>query len=486
MSAPLDSGSVAPSDDPPIAEGQGATAAPEREPGTENDEAPRVVSAEAHEAANESTGAAVEELLPLAPIRKMRVIAISSPEAKAPHEGSDSATETELILEDSALEEEEEEGPHSRPPPLPPRSVRPQRPVEGAGASLPPVSAPTIEATEMRLDDLSELELTPSPPVPSAELASTAPQPPPRRAGQVGLTAENQADLQELETPPEGMAPPPNAPSLSSAPKPPPPSRAPKPALPTAKPRKKPWWEDIFGDDFSRAYKPLSGAQVGREAEFIEKVLEIPRGAVLLDLCCGQGQLAIELNRRGFPVVGYDLSVFQLAMASDNAQVARQKINFLQGDMREMAFDSMFDAVLSWDTSFGYFEEEKNLDVIRRCFLALKPGGSLLLDVMNRDYAASEAPTNQWYEGDGCICMDDMSFDWITSRLKVKRSVILDDGRSKEIQYSIRLYNLSELGKLLHDVGFRVLSVSGHLAMPGVFMGPRSPRMAIRAQKPIA
>ncbi len=161
-----------------------------------------------------------------------------------------------------------------------------------------------------------------------------------------------------------------------------------------------------------------------------------------------------------------------------------QKINFLQGDMREMAFDSMFDAVVCWDTTFGYFEEEKNLDVARRILNGLKPGGSLLLHVMNRDFAAKESPANIWFEGDGCVCMDDVDFDWITSRLRVKRSLILDDGRSKELHYSVRLYDLSELGKLLHEVGFRVSYVSGHVSTPGAFFGPASPYIIIRAQRP--
>jgi len=152
--------------------------------------------------------------------------------------------------------------------------------------------------------------------------------------------------------------------------------------------------------------------------------------------------------------------------------------------MREMAFEQMFDAVISWDTSFGYFEEEKNMEVLRRIKKALKPNGRLILDVMNRDFAAREAPYNHWFEGDGCVCMDDMSMDWITNRLSVKRSIILDDGRSKELNYSTRLYNLSEVGRMLHEAGFRVAAVSGDVATKGAFFGPHSRRIIIQAGKP--
>lgn len=356
----------------------------------------------------------------------------------------------------------------------------------------PPPAAPVIEAQETSYEDLEAgldgdqiAALTPSapPPVEPPGVDVDVDEEPPDSAEVFDdpieeVTLEVQPAPPPLQRGAQPEIPPADRP-------PPPPRRSAKPSLPTVKkPRKKPWWETLFGDDFSRAYRPMTQTQLRREVDFILDQLQVPRGAVILDLGCGQGEICVELSRRGYSVVGYDLSVFQLAMAGDNAQQAKQKINFLQGDMREMAFDQMFDAVICWDTTFGYFEEDKNLDVLRRIKNALKPSGRLLLDVMNRDFAASEAPMNHWFEGDGCVCMDDMSLDWITNRLKVKRSIILDDGRSKELQYSTRLYTLSEVGRMLHDVGFRVAAVSGDVATKGAFFGPASRRIIIQAGKP--
>jgi SAM-dependent methyltransferase len=171
-------------------------------------------------------------------------------------------------------------------------------------------------------------------------------------------------------------------------------------------------------------------------------------------------------------------------LAQEVAQERGQKLNFLQGDMREMAFEEVFDGMYCWNTTFGYFEEEKNILVAERMFAALKPGGTLLLDVANRDFVALDQPSSVWYEGDSAVCMDDMCIDFFTSRLRVKRSLILDDGRTRECHYSIRLYSLHELGRILHDIGFRVTEASGHPATPGVFLGQSSPRIIILAQKP--
>jgi SAM-dependent methyltransferase len=243
------------------------------------------------------------------------------------------------------------------------------------------------------------------------------------------------------------------------------------------------WWEDLFNDDYLRTCERLTDEQIAREVDFIEDSLGIERGGALLDLACGTGRHAIELARRGYEVVGFDLSLAMLARAGDEAQDREAKLNFVQGDMREMSFEEQFDGIYCWNTSFGYFEEDKNAAVIDRVHHSLRAGGLFLLDVANRDFLIRQSPSLAWFEGDGCVCMDEMSVDFITSRLKVKRTMMLDDGRSREIEYSMRIYSLHELGKILHEHGFKVTEVSGRIATPGVFFGNESPRTLILAEK---
>jgi SAM-dependent methyltransferase len=344
-------------------------------------------------------------------------------------------------------------------------------------------------------------EPTPPPPQLAGSEAASALAP---AAEEAGPDSVDRIPVEELSRedspsiPPEEATPaiPPPAPSArTDAKPPPPPKRAPAPSVPNpgattgeqekkkAK-QKKAWWEELFSEDFVRANWKVSDEQIRREVTFVEESLGVAPGGVVLDLGCGAGQHAVELASRGYGVVGYDLSLYQLALAADMAQERSQKINFLQGDMREMAFEEMFDGIFCWNTSFGYFEEDKNFSVAERAFRALRPGGMFLVDVVNRDFVAAHTPSSVWFEGDACVCMDDAVIDYFTSRLRVKRSVILDDGRTRECTYSVRLYSFHELGKLLHEVGFRVTEVSGHPATPGVFLGQASPRILMLAQRP--
>lgn len=362
-------------------------------------------------------------------------------------------------------------------------SAPPMRPRLG---SVPPVPPPRAKAPSVPLALGSSP--TPSRPAPSPSVPPVtpavpnhgAPKPPPPAASQPALSSKTPAVAVPAVVPPAARSAP-----GDSGKTPQPGNVLAPPSMTDAAGRKRtrPWWEELFNDDFLRATPRMTDQQIGKECDFIEESLGVARGAMVLDLACGTGRHAIELVRRGYQVAGYDLSLPMLARAAEEAEERGQTLNFVQGDMRDMVYEEMFDGIYSWNTSFGFFEEEKNAQVIARVHRALKKGGQFLLDVVNRDFIGRQAPSLVWFEGDGCICMDEMSIDWITSRMRVKRTMMLDDGRTREIEYSLRLYALHELGRLLHEHGFRVAEVSGSTATPGVFFGGDSPRTMILAEK---
>ncbi len=376
---------------------------------------------------------------------------------------------------------------------------------DAAAAHSHATRSDTGELAEIAAEDLVSVESAPtvvpsSPALPQAAL----PQMRPRAKSIPSIVPSKSAYTAPANvsvTPPPAAPPPsqttvaaPVAPSAFNgawtAPRVMVPSSAPSPLAPpamteaaAARKRTRPWWEELFNDDYIRTMAKITDGQIAAEATFIEESLGVAQGAMVLDLACGTGRHAIELTRRGYKVVGFDLSLSMLARAADEAYDRSQKLNFVQGDMREMTFENSFDGVYCWNTSFGFFEEEKNAQVVQRVHKSLRPGGQFLLDVVNRDFIIRQQPSLAWFEGDGCICMDEMQIDWITSRMRTKRTMMMDDGRTKEIEYSIRLYALHELGKLLHDNGFKVVEVSGRAATPGVFFGNESPRTLILAEK---
>ena len=355
-------------------------------------------------------------------------------------------------------------------------------------AVRPPRKSDPTEAAEISADDLVSIESVPTPstkhPLPAAISAAAQARPGVRPGSNAppasGVSGASGAGSTAKAAAPAARAARVIVPSAGTSPLAPPPMSE---TAPAGRRRARPWWEELFNDDFIRTMAKITDEQISGESDFIEDSLAVAKGAMVLDLACGTGHHAIELTRRGYKVVGFDLSLPMLARAAEEAQERGQKLNFVQGDMREMTFEDTFDGVYCWNTSFGFFEEDRNQQVISRVHKALRKSGQFLLDVINRDYLIRQAPSLAWFEGEGCICMDEMSIDWITSRMRVKRTMMMDDGRTKEIEYSVRVYSLHELGKILHESGFRVAEVSGRASTPGVFFGNESPRTLILAEK---
>jgi SAM-dependent methyltransferase len=247
--------------------------------------------------------------------------------------------------------------------------------------------------------------------------------------------------------------------------------------------RSKPWFEEVFDESYLRTLPFMTAEQTLREVDFIESSLGVPTGGEVLDVACGYGRHAIELVQRGLAVTGLDLSLPLLIRAADESQRRAVSVNFVHTDMREIAFERQFDGAYCMLTSFGYFDEESNLKVAEGIARALKPGGRFLLDVVNRDYIVGDLPARIWWEGDGCVVLEEVDFNFNTNRILTHRSVVFEDGQQLEQEISVRVYSLHEMGKLLRQAGFRVLEVSGSIPTRGHFFGANSRNLLILAER---
>jgi SAM-dependent methyltransferase len=248
-------------------------------------------------------------------------------------------------------------------------------------------------------------------------------------------------------------------------------------------PPKKPWWVEMFEGDLIRALDNPRKNDVEKEASFIEQCLRLPKGSRILDLACGAGVHAVELSNRGFQVVGVDYSEKMLDLARAYNNQRGTSVSFIQGDMRKLNLEGVFDGIYCWSSSWGYFDENTNANVLERIARAVRPGGTFALDIDNRDFVSHRAPQMAWFEKPGVVCMDEMRFDYYSSRMVTRRMAIFENQPPREIETTIRLYTLRELGRLLQKVGFRILEVSGHRATRGAYFGDVSPRIIVCCQR---
>jgi demethylmenaquinone methyltransferase / 2-methoxy-6-polyprenyl-1,4-benzoquinol methylase len=104
---------------------------------------------------------------------------------------------------------------------------------------------------------------------------------------------------------------------------------------------------------------------------------EVRPGAAALDLCCGTGDLAFELARRGAHVTGLDFSPAMLDVARRRAGGRPGDVEFLTGDAMHLPLaDNAFDIVTMGYGLRNLADWETGL---REMIRVAKPGGRVLV-----------------------------------------------------------------------------------------------------------
>ncbi|PIP12983.1 MAG: cyclopropane-fatty-acyl-phospholipid synthase, partial [bacterium (Candidatus Stahlbacteria) CG23_combo_of_CG06-09_8_20_14_all_40_9] len=112
------------------------------------------------------------------------------------------------------------------------------------------------------------------------------------------------------------------------------------------------WWKKFFDEPYGKAILESFEERASEEVNFIEDVLSLPKNAKILDLCCGLGRHSIELAKRGYKVTGVDVTSQYLKTARAKAKEKGVKIDFIEGEMRNISFYEEFDAAINMFTSF--------------------------------------------------------------------------------------------------------------------------------------
>jgi SAM-dependent methyltransferase len=187
----------------------------------------------------------------------------------------------------------------------------------------------------------------------------------------------------------------------------------------------------------------------------------------------------------GLAVTALDLSAEYLALIDKAAAADGLRIETVCSDMRRIPFNNRFDAVINMFTAFGYLENEaEDAKVLKAVAGALKPGGRLLMDMLNREWVVANYIQNDWHDGeDGTLYLEHRELDLVTSRNHVTFTAIAKDGSRREIVgHHVRLYTLREMIQLLADAGLAFEAVYG--GFEGETYAITTRRMIIVAQKP--
>ena len=241
--------------------------------------------------------------------------------------------------------------------------------------------------------------------------------------------------------------------------------------------------ENVFEvDDYLFAYgDDLTEARTEAEVASLARLLELDHPMKILDLACGFGRHANRLAAMDHAVTGVDYMAGFLAIAREKAGEMGVQVDYRQGDMRQVSFQDEFDRVLLLFTSFGYFEDGENEQVVGNMVRALKPGGYLMFDIQNRDVFLKDLPPADVIEKGQDLLINRFSFDAITGRFHNQR-IVIRNGVRKDKPFSVRLYNATEVCNLLNRAGLVDYKLLDERSQP---LSASSRRMVVIAQKPI-
>ncbi|KAF0178638.1 MAG: methyltransferase [Nitrospirae bacterium] len=227
----------------------------------------------------------------------------------------------------------------------------------------------------------------------------------------------------------------------------------------------KQWYEELF-ENYAMKYDNENYVQgtIG-ECDFIENEIGYNKASRILDIGCGTGRHSIELAKRGYTVVGIDLSESQLNRAKEKAFEQNLQIVFQKHDARNLPFLHEFNLIIMiCEGAFPLMEtDEMNFQILRNAANALLPEGKLIFTTLNglfplfhsvKDFLDSKTK-------EGNAKCDSLSFDLMTFRERNTVYVEDDLGNKKELQCNERYYAPSEITWLLKTLDFKTVDIYG-------------------------
>lgn len=216
------------------------------------------------------------------------------------------------------------------------------------------------------------------------------------------------------------------------------------------------WYKEIWPD--RNNIRPWVG-NTKEEVDFLVKVMELSGCEKILDLACGFGRHTIDLSRRGFSVVGVDITREFIEEAEKTAISEGLNPRFICSDIRDFSCSEQFDVVLNMsDGAIGYLEDDfENLKIFNIIVSSLKKGGKHFMHLNNAEYAEIHFPEKNWHINDNHLALPEFRWDKKSRRMlsggmgiKFGSVVNKPDDIDFRPHSAIRLYSLQEIEEILN------------------------------------
>jgi SAM-dependent methyltransferase len=186
---------------------------------------------------------------------------------------------------------------------------------------------------------------------------------------------------------------------------------------------------------------------------------------LIVDLGCGSGRWAAELNRSGYDVIGVDQSSSMIDLARGIAPASQFRVASLLRT-KLPACDGITSIGECLNYCFDAGNSRKALrGLFRRVYGALRSGGVFAFDIAEPDRLPEQMPRKSWYEGRDWAIL--VSVDGDRKQNLLRREIVCFRKvgklfRRSDETHTLRLYRARDLIGDLARYGFEARQVQGY------------------------
>jgi len=228
--------------------------------------------------------------------------------------------------------------------------------------------------------------------------------------------------------------------------------------------------------------------------QLIKKYKSDAAGVKLLDLACGTGRHAFELEKLGYIVDGSDISEGMILAASEAASKQGSSINFYNYSFQDAdKIGRKYDAVISMFSAINYLTSYTDLSkTLSNISGLLKENGIFIFDYWNgnavvRDYSPVKVLQKSNDEGE-IMRISRTQLDLLSQIASVEFSCMYFKDQVKQLEFSelhqMRYFYFQELQNILELNGFKISYRSAFLNTDGR-LDPYDWNISIIAQKAV-
>lgn len=251
------------------------------------------------------------------------------------------------------------------------------------------------------------------------------------------------------------------------------------------------WYKKWFNrKEYLELYSHRNKQDAAKIAGLITKTLNLPKGSKVLDLACGNGRHSVFFAKKGFDVLGIDLSQYLINEARKNLKTDyfkwSNRLKFEIGDMRRIGHKKEFDLVVNLFSSFGYFEtDSENFKVLKSISLSLKKNGYFFFDFLNEQYLRKHLVNYDITKRNRNIVIQVryIKNNFVTKNIFLLRNKQNDDyPEINSYHEKIRLFSFGDFKKMFQSADLKIIKTYGDYSGK-TFNKQNSERLIILAKK---